>query len=216
MMHEDQRSDGSMWDRRFAETVYAYGKEPNAWLKTCIGKLSPEPNPAALFPADGEGRNAVWAACEGWSAMVFDLSIEGKKKCEQYWPNADGETSSFQKSPEGHAIDVTRTAEVSVTRVDLLIRCVVVLSNSCTSFGRLYHLTPYDFVRKVVKQGWTERHFTITERVHDLLKHTRHVQQFHFTAWPDRGVPTSPDKFLQYLHVLPLRCVAIVSHMCFA
>ena len=36
MMHEDQRSDGSMWDRRFAETVYAYGKEPNAWLKACL------------------------------------------------------------------------------------------------------------------------------------------------------------------------------------
>ena len=63
MMHEDQRSDGSMWDRRFAETVYAYGKEPNAWLKACISELAPEPNPAALFPADGEGRNAVWAAC---------------------------------------------------------------------------------------------------------------------------------------------------------
>ena len=78
-MHEDQRSDGSMWDRRFAETVYAYGKEPNAWLKACIGELAPEPNPAALFPADGEGRNAVWAASEGWSASVFDLSVEGKK-----------------------------------------------------------------------------------------------------------------------------------------
>ena len=83
MMHEDQRSDGSMWDRRFAETVYAYGKEPNAWLKACIGELAPEPNPAALFPADGEGRNAVWAATEGWSASVFDLSVEGKKKCKQ-------------------------------------------------------------------------------------------------------------------------------------
>ena len=83
MMHEDQRSDGSMWDRRFAEPVYAYGKQPNAWLKTCISELAPEPNPAALFPADGEGRNAVWAAGEGWSATVFDLSIEGKKKCEQ-------------------------------------------------------------------------------------------------------------------------------------
>ncbi|MEC8151317.1 MAG: hypothetical protein VX068_01605, partial [Candidatus Thermoplasmatota archaeon] len=75
MMDEDQRSDGTLWDRRFAQSVYAYGKEPNAWLKACISRLSPEPNPAALFPADGEGRNAVWAATEGWASTVFDLSI---------------------------------------------------------------------------------------------------------------------------------------------
>ena len=82
MMDEDQRSDGTLWDRRFAQSVYAYGKEPNAWLKACISRLSPDSNSAALFPADGEGRNAVWAATEGWASTVFDLSIEGKKKCE--------------------------------------------------------------------------------------------------------------------------------------
>ena len=81
MMDGDERSDGSMWDRRFAEPVYAYGKEPNAWLKAVIEDLAPEPNPMALFPADGEGRNAVWAATEGWNATVFDLSVEGAKKC---------------------------------------------------------------------------------------------------------------------------------------
>ena len=80
-MDEDQRSDGTLWDRRFAQSVYAYGKEPNAWLKACISRLSPDSNPAALLPADGEGRNAVWAATEGWASTVFDLSIEGKKKC---------------------------------------------------------------------------------------------------------------------------------------
>ena len=81
MMDSDAPSDGSMWDRRFSQPVYAYGKEPNAWLKSVIDELSPEPNPAALFPADGEGRNAVWAATEGWKAKVFDLSHEGAKKC---------------------------------------------------------------------------------------------------------------------------------------
>ena len=80
-MDADHRSDGSMWDRRFSQSVYAYGKEPNAWLKTQIENLSPEPNPNALFPADGEGRNAVWAASEGWKSTVFDLSDEGRKKC---------------------------------------------------------------------------------------------------------------------------------------
>lgn len=33
-----------------------------------------------LFPAEGEGRNAVFAATLGWTVSAFDISIEGKKK----------------------------------------------------------------------------------------------------------------------------------------
>ncbi len=80
-MNPDQTSDGSMWDRRFAEDHYAYGTKANVWLQSIVENLAPEPNPEALFPADGEGRNAVWAATEGWSATVFDLSSEGERKC---------------------------------------------------------------------------------------------------------------------------------------
>lgn len=80
-MNPDQTSDGSMWDRRFADAHYAYGKQANVWLQSVVETLVPEPNPEALFPADGEGRNAVWAATEGWKATVFDLSTEGERKC---------------------------------------------------------------------------------------------------------------------------------------
>jgi len=68
-----------MWDERFSKEEYAYGKDPNAWLKEMISKI--EIGDLALFPADGEGRNAVWAATMGWKSEVFDLSIEGKRKC---------------------------------------------------------------------------------------------------------------------------------------
>ena len=50
MMDEDQRSDGTLWDRRFAQSVYAYGKEPNAWLKACISRLSPDSQPCCPLP----------------------------------------------------------------------------------------------------------------------------------------------------------------------
>ena len=33
-----------------------------------------------LFPAEGEGRNAVFAATLGWSVSAFDISTEGKNK----------------------------------------------------------------------------------------------------------------------------------------
>ena len=36
-----------------------------------------------LFPAEGEGRNAVYAAQRGWQVYAFDISIEGQKKAFQ-------------------------------------------------------------------------------------------------------------------------------------
>ena len=68
------------WDERFSSDSYAYGELPNEWLKQCIGQMKPG---LASFPADGEGRNAVWAATKGWDAEVFDLSSVGKEKCEK-------------------------------------------------------------------------------------------------------------------------------------
>ena len=48
--------------------------------------------------------------------------------------------------------------------------------------------------------GWIERHFTIVEHHPDNTRSTRHIQQFHFTAWPDRGVPASSVQFIKVLH----------------
>jgi hypothetical protein len=70
--------DADAWDARFRGDGWAYGREPNRWLEERISPLTPG---KALFPADGEGRNAVWAATKGWDAHVFDLSVEGQKKC---------------------------------------------------------------------------------------------------------------------------------------
>ncbi len=76
------KSGGEMWDQRFSSEEYAYGKEANIWLGERISQIKPSPNNRALFPADGEGRNAVWAATIGWNSEVFDLSIVGKQKCQ--------------------------------------------------------------------------------------------------------------------------------------
>ena len=68
-----------LWNQRYAQDGWAYGKRPNAYLKSCIEKLTPT---LACFPADGEGRNAVWAASKGWECTVFDYAEEGAKKCK--------------------------------------------------------------------------------------------------------------------------------------
>ena len=82
-MNPDEPSSAAMWNQRFAPDAYAYGTAPNQWLKERIEALPLPDTPLALFPADGEGRNAVWAATQGWDAEVFDLSEEGAKKCQR-------------------------------------------------------------------------------------------------------------------------------------
>ena len=66
-----------MWDQRYAETEYVYGTAPNDFFKQELDKLSPG---RILLPAEGEGRNAVYAAERGWDVRAFDQSEEGRKK----------------------------------------------------------------------------------------------------------------------------------------
>lgn len=65
------------WDSRYSDAEYAYGEEPNEYVKQQLVKY---PAGKALFPAEGEGRNCVYAATLGWDAYAFDISSEGKKK----------------------------------------------------------------------------------------------------------------------------------------
>jgi len=70
----------SFWNERYAVDAYVYGTEPNEFFKEELEKLTPG---KILFPAEGEGRNAVFAATMGWEVTAFDASTEGKKKAEK-------------------------------------------------------------------------------------------------------------------------------------
>ena len=65
------------WNDRYRKSEYAYGTEPNKFLKQKLTKLKPG---TILFGAEGEGRNSTYAASLGWTVSAFDISIEGKKK----------------------------------------------------------------------------------------------------------------------------------------
>ncbi|KJF42373.1 class I SAM-dependent methyltransferase [Draconibacterium sediminis] len=67
----------SFWNERYSATEYAYGEAPNEFLKEQLPQLQPG---KVLFPAEGEGRNAVFAATLGWEVTAFDPSSEGKRK----------------------------------------------------------------------------------------------------------------------------------------
>ncbi|HRK55511.1 MAG TPA: class I SAM-dependent methyltransferase [Cyclobacteriaceae bacterium] len=68
------------WNERYSSEEFAYGEKPNNFLKEQLDQL---PVGSILFPAEGEGRNAVYAAQLGWQVAAFDISIEGQKKAFQ-------------------------------------------------------------------------------------------------------------------------------------
>lgn len=65
------------WNQKYATPDYLYGVEPNEFIKEQLQGLKPG---KILFPAEGEGRNAVYAAQLDWQVTAFDVSYEARKK----------------------------------------------------------------------------------------------------------------------------------------
>ena len=65
------------WDQRYAENETAYGYRPNKFFKQFIDQHKPG---TILLPAEGEGRNAVYAAGKGWQVDAFDFSEVARQK----------------------------------------------------------------------------------------------------------------------------------------
>lgn len=65
------------WNDRFSKTEFVYGELPNEYFKEQLDKL---PVGQILLPAEGEGRNGVYAAKLGWQVSAFDISEQGRAK----------------------------------------------------------------------------------------------------------------------------------------
>jgi SAM-dependent methyltransferase len=70
---------GPDWDERFAEPGYAYGTEPNDFLREVAGRI---PGGQVLCLGEGEGRNAVFLAGRGFAVTALDSSRVGLAKAE--------------------------------------------------------------------------------------------------------------------------------------
>src|SRR5690242_1469043 len=76
-VHEDM-NEYARWEARFATPDYAFGKEPNYFLKSCR-ELLPRRG-RALAVADGEGRNGVWLAQQRLDVVSLDFSPAAQTK----------------------------------------------------------------------------------------------------------------------------------------
>jgi SAM-dependent methyltransferase len=70
----------SFWDDRYRGETYAYGVEPNDFLRASAARIPPG---RVLCLAEGEGRNAVFLASRGYAVTAVDLSSEGLRKAER-------------------------------------------------------------------------------------------------------------------------------------
>lgn len=73
----DRPSPMSMWDERYGTSDYVYGTEPNEFLRVRVADVAPGD---ALCLADGEGRNSVFLAEQGFRVSAVDLSGAGVAK----------------------------------------------------------------------------------------------------------------------------------------
>ena len=76
-VHEEM-NEYARWEARFATPDYAFGKEPNYFLKS-RQKILPRGG-QALAVADGEGRNGVWLAEQGLDVVSLDFSPAAQSK----------------------------------------------------------------------------------------------------------------------------------------
>lgn len=68
------------WDERYSGEEYVYGEFPNVYFESRLSQFDPG---EILFAAEGEGRNAVYAAKSFWKVAAFDQSSEAKRKAEK-------------------------------------------------------------------------------------------------------------------------------------
>ncbi|MCB1691556.1 MAG: class I SAM-dependent methyltransferase [Pseudomonadales bacterium] len=65
------------WDERYESEEYFFGTAPNDFLKEVAGRV---PKGRTLCLADGEGRNGVYLATQGFDVVSIDASVKGLEK----------------------------------------------------------------------------------------------------------------------------------------
>lgn len=69
-----------MWDERYSIETYVYGKTPNQFLEAHYRVI---PKGKVLSLAEGEGRNAVFLARQGYEVTAVDASRVGLDKAKR-------------------------------------------------------------------------------------------------------------------------------------
>ena len=80
------------WNRRYDSADFLFGTEPNEWLRAQSHVLAPAGR--ILCVADGEGRNSVWLARQGFRVDAFDVAERAVDKARAF-AQREGVTVDF-------------------------------------------------------------------------------------------------------------------------
>lgn len=145
------------WDDRYSKEEFAYGEEPNYYLKDQLTKL---PVGTILFPAEGEGRNAVFAAKIAWTVYAFDISSEGKIKALKL-ADKNNVTIDYQ-------IGELETLKLNVEQFDAI---ALIYAHFPADIKSKYHKTLDKFLKingTIIFEAFSKKHIdyvTINEKV---------------------------------------------------
>ena len=135
------------WNERFSKEEFAYGEQPNNYLKEQLEKLDAG---KILFPAEGEGRNAVFAARLGWTVSAFDVSVAGKNKALRL-AEANHVTIDYQ-------IGELQTLHYNPEQFDVI---ALIYAHFPADIKSLYHKTLDKYLRKkglVIFEAFSKKH----------------------------------------------------------
>ncbi|HMI66891.1 MAG TPA: class I SAM-dependent methyltransferase [Cyclobacteriaceae bacterium] len=135
------------WNDRYSKGEFAYGVQPNNYLKEQIEKV---PVGTILFPAEGEGRNAVFAAKLGWTVSAFDISIEGKNKAMRL---AEGNNVTLD-----YQVGELQTLNYKTGQFDAI---ALIYAHFPADIKSQYHRTLDKYLRKngiVIFEAFSKRH----------------------------------------------------------
>jgi hypothetical protein len=141
------------WDDRYSKDEFAYGEQPNNYLSEQLKKLNPG---AILFPAEGEGRNAVFAAKSGWTVSAFDISVEGKKKA--LW------LAEKNKVTIDYQVGELQLLNYNNEQYDAI---ALIYAHFPADFKSLYHKTLDKYLRKngsVIFEAFSKKHIDYISR----------------------------------------------------
>jgi len=135
------------WNDRYRKDEYAYGVQPNNYLKEQLEKLKVG---KILFPAEGEGRNAVFAAKLGWKVSAFDISVEGKNKALRL--------AETNKVTIDYQVGALQTLNYHTEQFDVV---ALIYAHFPADIKSLYHKMLDKYLRKeglVIFEAFSKRH----------------------------------------------------------
>jgi SAM-dependent methyltransferase len=91
------------WNDRFAAEGYAYGREPNDFVRAEAARI---PRGRVLCLAEGQGRNAVYLASLGHQVTAVDFSVEGLRKARALAAERNVEIETVQADLATYELEV--------------------------------------------------------------------------------------------------------------